>query len=156
MRDLKWSYVRGVIYANRIRIFLLISMADQNLENISQRIDNLTNLLEELEQELARYRRESELAPSSSWITRYRARGQKKYYWYYKWQATDPVFLTQQGKPSCYQHLGKAGSSADLKAVKQIVRRGMVKALEQGISTLKAGLEDLVEEGRKKSTSSRK
>ena len=45
MRDLKWSYVRGVIYANIIRIFLLISMADQNLENISQRIDNLTNLL---------------------------------------------------------------------------------------------------------------
>ena len=131
-------------------------MADKNLENTSQRIDNLTNLLEELETELAQYRSESDIAPSCSWITRYQARGQKKYYWYYKWQATDPVFPSPRGKPSRYQHLGKAGSSAYIKAVRQIVNRGIVKALEQGISTLKAGLEDLVEEGRKKSTSSRK
>jgi prefoldin subunit 5 len=124
-------------------------------ETLSQRIDNLTALLQELEQELAQLKTESELAPAASWITRYKALGHKKYYWYYKWQATDPVFPTKQGKPSRYQHLGKAGSLAYIKAVEQIVKRGQVNALEQGISTLKAGLEELVAEGREKSSSSR-
>ncbi len=124
-------------------------MTKPNSENTGQRIDNLTLLLAELETELAQYRSEFEIAPNCSWITRYQARGQKKYYWYYKWQATDPVFPSQQGKPSRYQHLGKAGSSAYLNAVRQTVQRGIVNALEQGISTLKTGLEDLVEEERK-------
>ncbi|MDJ0592773.1 MAG: hypothetical protein QNJ72_22750 [Pleurocapsa sp. MO_226.B13] len=131
-------------------------MANKTLETTSQRIDNLTNLLEELKIELARYVQESELAPHCSWITRYQARGQKKYYWYYKWQATDPVFPSRRGKPSRYQHLGKAGSSAYIRAVRQIVNRGIVKALEQGISTLQAGLEDLVEEESQTSNRSRK
>ncbi len=127
-------------------------MTKPNRENTGQRIDNLTKLLAELETELAQYRSEFDIAPNYSWITRYQARGQKKYYWYYKWQATDPVFSSQRGKPSRYQHLGKAGSSAYLNAVRQIVRRGMVNALEQGISTLKTGLEDLVEEKSKNSS----
>lgn len=127
-------------------------MTEPNRENTAQRIDNLTKLLAELETELARYRSDFEIAPNCSWITRYQARGQKKYYWYYKWQATDRVFPSQRGKPSRYQHLGKAGSSAYLKAVRQIVQRGIVNALSQGISTLKTGLEDLVEEERKNSS----
>ena len=127
-------------------------MTKPNRENTAQRIDNLTKLLAELETELARYRSDFDIAPNCSWITRYQARGQSKYYWYYKWQATDPVFPSQRGKPSRYQHLGKAGSSAYLNAVRQIVQRGIVNALEQGISTLKTGLEDLVEEERKNSS----
>ncbi len=63
-------------------------MNKSNRENTGQRIDNLTLLLAELETELAQYRSEFEIAPNCSWITRYQARGQKKYYWYYKWQAT--------------------------------------------------------------------
>jgi hypothetical protein len=129
-------------------------MNQSSRENTAQRIGNLTLLLAELETELARYRSEFEIAPNCSWITRYQARGQKKYYSYYKWQASDPVFPSQRGKPSRYQHLGKAGSSAYLNAVRQIVQRGMVNALEQGISTLKTGLEDLVEE--EKTAGSRK
>ncbi len=124
-------------------------MTKPNRENTAQRIDNLTKLLAELETELAQYRSEFDIAPNCSWITRYQARGQKKYYWYYKWQATDPVFPSQRGKPSRDQHLGKAGGAAYLNAVRQIVQRGIVNALEQGISTLKTGLEDLVEEERK-------
>jgi hypothetical protein len=131
-------------------------MADKNRDNISQRIDNLTHLLEELKTELARSEPESNIAPNCSWITRYQARGQKKYYWYYKWQSTEPVFPSQRGKPSRYQHLGKAGSAAYIKAVRQIVKRGIVDALKQGISTLQAGLEDLVEEERNQANRSRK
>ena len=127
-------------------------MTKPNRENTGQRIDNLTLLLAELETELAQYRSELDIAPNCSWITRYQAKGKKKYYWYYKWQATDPVFPSQQGKASRYQHLGKAGSSAYLNAVRQIVRRGIVNTLEQGITTLKTGLEDLVEEERKASS----
>ena len=49
----------------------------------------------------------------------------------------------QHGKKSRYKHLGKAGSQADLEAVRQIVRRACVDGLQQAINTLKAGWEDL-------------
>ncbi|MEH2418065.1 hypothetical protein [Nostoc sp.] len=43
-------------------------------------------------------------------------------YWYYKLQATKPIFLTKtDGKVSRYQHLGKAGSQAYLDALEQLL-----------------------------------
>ena len=61
---------------------------------------------------------------------------------------------------SRYKHLGKAGSSAYLEAVTQILRRAQIDGLEQAIKTLKAGLQDLGEEAMKNrregSNSSRK
>ena len=56
---------------------------------------------------------------------------------------------TASGQLSRYKHLGKAGSSAYLEAVTQILRRAQTDGLEQAIKTLKAGLQDLVEEGMK-------
>ncbi len=68
--------------------------------------------------------------------------------------------LNSSGQLSRYKHLGKAGSSAYLEAVTQILRRAQIDGLEQAIKTLKAGLQDLGEEAMKNrregSNSSRK
>ena len=118
-------------------------------EDLAERLEHLRSLLTSLEAELVQMYSQGEVAPPSSWITRYQARGSSKRYWYYKWQASYPVLSTASGKLSRYKHLGKAGSSAYLEAVTQILRRAQIDGFEQAIKTLKAGLQDLVEEGMK-------
>ena len=121
-------------------------------QDLAQRVDELAALLSSLEEELLHLQQEGAVAPIGSWITRYQARGQTKRYWYYKWQAIDPVFPTPSGKLSRYKHLGKAGSPAYLEAVRQLVRRDKIEGLGQGIKTLKAGNGDLSEEAMKNRT----
>ena len=77
---------------------------------------------------------------------RYRAKGKGGAYWYYKWQSSDPIFVTKTGKKSCHQYIGKAGSPAFLKAVEMMKNRTKIDALQQVLHTLELGLEDLVEE----------
>ncbi len=116
-----------------------------NQQDLANRVDGLAALLSALEEELLHLQEEGEVAPIGSWITRYQARGHTKRYWYYKWQAIDPVFPTRAGKLSRYKHLGKAGSPAYLEAVSQLVRRDKIEGLGQAIKTLKAGLADSVD-----------
>ena len=118
-------------------------------EDLAERLEHLSSLLTSLEAELAQLYSQGEVAPPSSWITRYQARGKSKRYWYYKWQASYPVLTTASGQLSRYKHLGKAGSSPYLEAVTQILRRAQIDGLEQAIKTLKAGLQDLGEEASK-------
>ena len=127
----------------------------QQPPDLDSRAEKLSNLLAHLEQELLQLQEGGEVAPTGSWITRYQARGRTGSYWYYKWQAIDPVFPTAGGKMSRYKHLGKAGSPAYLEAVRQIVLRTQIDGLEQAINTLKAGWGDLCEEGMKNRAKSR-
>lgn len=87
------------------------------------------------------------IAPSGCCIARYLAKGRKCYYWYYKLQASEPVFPKKSdGKLSKYKHLGKAGSKDYLDALEQINRRTKVEALDRLLETIKQGLQDLLEE----------
>jgi hypothetical protein len=88
-----------------------------------------------------------QIAPPGCWIARYLAKGRKGVYWYYKLQATSPIFLTKtDGKLSRYKHLGKPGSPAYLDAIEQITARAKIEALDRSIETLKQSLKDLVQE----------
>ncbi|GAX44261.1 hypothetical protein NIES4075_52790 [Tolypothrix sp. NIES-4075] len=110
-------------------------------------IDQVFSLKERLEQEIQTILANGKIAPSGCWIVRYLATGRKEKYWYYKLQATEPIFPTKtNGKLSKYKHLGKAGSKAYLDAVGQILNRAKIEALDRSIETLKLGLKDLVEE----------
>ena len=77
---------------------------------------------------------------------RYRAKGKGGTYWYYKWQSSEPIFVTKTGKNSCHQYIGKAGSPAFLKAVEMMKNRTKIEALQQVLHTLELGLGDLVDE----------
>jgi hypothetical protein len=120
-------------------------------EDLASRVEALTGLLTQLEQQVQSLLAEGEIAPPRCWLTRYQARGKTKNYWYYKWQSQEPIFPTTKGKKTRYKHLGKAGSQAYLEAVTLQVRRATFEGLQQAISTLKAGLADLSEEAAEKS-----
>jgi hypothetical protein len=86
-------------------------------------------------------------------VARYQARGQRKTYWYYKLQASQPIFATTKGlhKLSRYQHLGAAGSVAHVDAVIQVVRRVQIDELTRAIDSLKQSWADLYPETTKSS-----
>ncbi len=155
--QLEWDFVRGDSYANDDSKFLVFLMANTRPkpQDLAERLEHLSSLLASLEEELVQLYSQGEVAPTGSWITRYQARGQSKCYWYYKWQASYPVFPTADGQLSRYKHLGKAGSAAYLEALTQILRRAQTEGLEQAIKTLNAGLQDLCEEGMKNRTEGR-
>jgi len=110
------------------------------------RLEQLKSLFAQIQQEIEQLSSRGDLAPSGAWIVRYQARGRGGTYWYYKWQAHEAIFVTKDGKKSCHQYIGKAGSPAYLKAVEKLVRRTKIEGLEQGLHTLELGLSDLVEE----------
>ena len=62
----------------------------------------------------------------------------QKIYWYYKLQASAPIFerATSRQKKTKYLYLGKAGSEAHVEAVKQMVRRNLIDELEKMINSL--------------------
>ena len=116
-------------------------------EELSERIDKLADLKQRLEQGIRAIMALGAVAPGRCWIARYVAKGRKGFYWYYKLQATEPIFPTKtSGKLSKYKHLGKAGSKAYLDAVEQITARAKIEALARSIETLNQGLKDLLEE----------
>ncbi|MDZ7950502.1 hypothetical protein [Nostoc sp. DedQUE09] len=116
-------------------------------EQLVKRIDQLLKAKKDIEQEIQSIIASGQVAPSGCWIVRYLAKGRNHTYWYYKLQATNPIFLTKtDGKGSRYQHLGKAGSQAYLDALEQITRRAKIEALDRAVEILNQGLKDLVEE----------
>lgn len=129
-------------------------MTDQNKpspqEELYGRIDQVASFKERLELEIPAIMASRAVAPSRCWIARYLAKGRQRFYWYYKLQATDPIFPTKtNGKLSKYKHLGKAGSQAYLDALEQITARAKIEALARSIDTLNQGLKDLLEESSK-------
>lgn len=104
--------------------------ARKRQEDLYERIKKVTSFKERLEQERQAVLATGCIAPSGCCIARYLAKGRKGYYWYYKLQASEPVFPKKSdGKLSKYKHLGKAGSQEYLDALEQINRRTKVEAL---------------------------
>ncbi|MEM1395322.1 MAG: hypothetical protein AAGG00_18925 [Cyanobacteria bacterium P01_H01_bin.150] len=104
--------------------------AHKRQEDLYERIRKVTNFKEHLEKERQAIFASGCVAPPRCWIARYLAKGRKAYYWYYKLQATEPIFSKKSdGKPSRYKHLGKAGSKEYLDALEQINRRTKVEAV---------------------------
>ena len=117
------------------------------LDDLTSRIDAVAKTKARLEQEIHSILAQGKVAPASCWIVRYQAKGRADNYWYYKLQASSPIFSTKtDGKLSRYQHLGKAGSQAYIDALEQITRRAKIEALDRSIESLNLGLKDLIEE----------
>ncbi len=83
--------------------------------------------------------------PPGCHLARYQARGQYKAYWYYKLQASEPIFVSKkgQGKPSRYKHLGAAGTQAHVDGVMMVIRRVQIDELQKSIDTLRDSWSDL-------------
>jgi len=114
--------------------------------DLAERIGELQEKRESIEKEILVLKNQGEIAPDGAWIVRYRARGQGGTYWYYKWQSKQAIFITKKGNNSCHKYIGKAGSTAFLKAVEMMLRRTKISALQQVQYTLDLGLMDLIEE----------
>lgn len=116
-------------------------------DDLAKHIDAVGKTKKRLEQEIHSILASGKVAPASCWIVRYQAKGRADNYWYYKLQASSPIFPTKtDGKLSRYQHLGKAGSQAYIDALEQITRRAKIEALDRSIESLNQGLKDLIEE----------
>ena len=98
--------------------------------------DNLTRHIALIRGKIEEIKNEGEVAQPGYTLMRYLAGGKKKKYWYYKLQATDPIFPTKSGKLSKYKHLGKGGSDAHIEAVMQISRRSQIEALSRTLNCL--------------------
>ncbi len=86
-----------------------------------------------------------EIAPPGCCIVHYQARGHKKHYWYYKLQASEPIFPTKTGKMTRYKHLGASGTEAHIEALMQINRRNQLDVLSKTLDSLTRCLSDLYE-----------
>ena len=109
------------------------------------RAERLQTAIAALEARIGQISQEGEVAPKGCCVARYQARGQQKAYWYYKLQATEPIFPTAQDeqKHSRYKHLGPAGSAAHVEGVIQVVRRVQIDELSKAIEALKESWSDL-------------
>ncbi len=116
----------------------------QKLENL-QRAERLLETINILEESIRQIKESGELAPDGCYVARYQARGQKKAYWYYKLQASTPIFakVNCPEQLSRYKHLGAAGSVDHVDAVLQVVRRVQVDELQKVIDSLKESWLDL-------------
>ncbi len=110
--------------------------------------NNLTKSIALIRDKIAAIKEEGEVAEPGYTLMRYQAGGSKKRYWYYKLQATYPIFPTKSGKLSKYKHLGKGGSNAHIEALMQISRRSQIEALSRTLDCLLQSLSDLVEKQR--------
>ncbi len=130
-------------------IIEIVKTNQKKESDLANRLEQLEVKLKEIEREIAIIQSSKNLALNGCWIVRYRAKGKGGAYWYYKWQAKEPIFVTKTGKNSCHQYIGKAGSPAFLKAVEMMENRTKIEALQQVIHTLQLGLDDLIEEASK-------
>ena len=113
-------------------------------------VKNIAALISLYEEQIKDIMALGEVAPTGCWIVRYQARGRKSRYWYYKLHSTEAIFPTRNPpRKSRYKHLGKAGSSAYLDGVAQVLRRAQIDGLSRAIQTLKSGLMDLADEAEK-------
>ncbi len=94
--------------------------------------------IRKLKQQIQTIESSGEVAPPNCHVIRYQTKQNEKIYWYYKLQATEPIFpmATDSNKKSKYLYLGKAGSEAHLDALEKVTRRGLIDELERVINSL--------------------
>ncbi len=124
------------------------TQSDQQKQDKIARAERLKSTIAALEARLHQLESEGEIAPKGCCVSRYQAKGQQKAYWYYKLQATEPIFPTVQDeqKLSRYKHLGPAGSAAHVEGVIQVVRRVQIEELSKAIDALKKSWSDFPSE----------
>lgn len=117
--------------------------------NLAKRAERLTATIAALKVKIQQIFDEGEVAPKGCYVARYQVRQQPKIYWYYKLQATEPIFeqTKDRQKKSKYKHLGRAGSVEHITAVIQVVRRNQIDELERTINSLTNSLLDLYYDG---------
>lgn len=117
--------------------------------NLAKRAERLTITIAALKVKIQQIYDEGEVAPQGCYVARYQVRQQQKIYWYYKLQATEPIFeqAKDRQKKSKYKHLGRAGSEEHITAVVQVVRRSQIDELERTINSLTNSLLDLYYDG---------
>ena len=86
-----------------------------------------------------------EVALPGCHLARYQARGQYKAHWYYKLQASEPIFPSKKesGRLSRYQHLGAAGTESHIQGVMMVIRRNQIDELQKSIDALRDSWSDL-------------
>lgn len=119
--------------------------------DLADRIAQVQGLIDEISREIENIQANFPVAPPTSSIVRFRAKGKGGAYWYYKWQSPQPIFVTKNGNSSRYKYIGKAGSPAFLEAVEMMKNRTKISALQQVLHTLKLARLDLVEEANRTS-----
>lgn len=109
------------------------------------RAERLLATIATLEEQIKSISASGEVAPKGCYLARYQARGQYKAYWYYKLQASEPIFTSKkgQGKPSRYKHLGAAGTEAHVDGVLMVIRRVQIDELQKSIDALRDSWSDL-------------
>ena len=119
-------------------------MSPSQLQDQIERFDRLQRTITTFEQKELLLT-QGEVAPPGAVVSHYQVRQQQKIYWYYKLQAPEPTFpkAHDESALSKYKHLGKAGSSAHLTAVMQVLRRTQLDVLQRTIDTLSQNLLDV-------------
>lgn len=112
--------------------------------DIISRAELLQQAIATLQLSIQQIQASGEVAPPGCCVLRYQARGKRGTYWYYKLQATEPIFpTTQPDKLSKYKHLGKAGSPAHINAVISVARRTQIDYLTSCINSISQNWMDL-------------
>ncbi len=116
-------------------------MSIQNLktsQSASLRAKQLKTVISQLKRKIKKIEKEGEVAPPNCHLLRYQVTQNQKIYWYYKLQASSPIFerATSSQTKTKYLYLGKAGSEAHVEAVQQMTRRNLIDELEKMISSL--------------------
>ena len=117
-------------------------MPDQKTHLNADRANRAAHLraaMATLEKQIKKISKQGEVAPAGCCLARYQVRKPNRAYWYYKLQATEPIFeqATVKGSKSKYKHLGKAGSPAHIEAVLMVSRRVQIDSLQRTIESLK-------------------
>lgn len=117
--------------------------------DLAKRAERLTATISALKVKIQQIFDEGEVAPNGCYVARYQVKQRQRIYWYYKLQATEPIFeqVTNRQKKSKYKHLGRAGSVEHITAVVQVARRTQIDELERTINSLTNSLLDLYYDG---------
>ena len=130
-------------------------MKGRKLSNQQDKLDRISRLqgsIAQLESYLSFFESQGKQAPLSCWVARYQVKQRDKVYWYYKLQASVPLFAQKHNKSfSKYQHLGKSGSISHVEAVMAVTRRTIVTELQKSIDSLKGALLDIAFDGEQES-----
>ena len=105
----------------------------------------IKSAIRKLKNKIKKIKSEGEIAPQNCHIIRYQIRRNQKIYWYYKLQASEPIFpmVDNPNKKTKYIYLGKAGSQAHINAVEKMTRRNLIDELERIITSLQESYMDL-------------
>ncbi len=112
---------------------------------LEDRANRITEAIASIQKSIELLKSSGDIAPTGCCIVHYQARGHKRHYWYYKLQASEPIFPTKTGKMTRYKHLGASGTDAHIEALLQINRRNQLDILSRTLDSLMRCLSDLYE-----------